>query len=441
MERTELGLLRRRNWFCRLAAVSFIVGVSAALLLAVIYCWPNVNVPVYYVVVRPAFVWYTGLLPLLGAGFFGVKLRWGFPGLLVWLIGFVTVEEVTQLLQITATGRHEEYLAAKMAYRSFSQRRRSGTNDIDIPLRLITWNIAGGNFGTHGAVRQLAALEPDIVFFQEFHGGELKTALNRHPALSSHCREGGRTTILSRYPVDRLPNGPLSEKLGGVWEVEIAPGKFLSCINLHLSPRDLRTQLFRGWSVKMLRNGINRTARELAQVEQTVAHYLERGPVVLAGDFNLPPHYPYLEQATGRMADCFEENGHGWGKTAPAKFPAVRVDIIYVPQRARVYYCRAVPTEFSDHYMTLAEVAIRPRNEQKTPGDNSVPHSGEVYRTTRRGIAGMPYYSYAAGSRLRRLIGQVSAGRAPGVGCGTKAAESLFPPGSQPRWGGHLYRR
>ena len=42
----------------------------------------------------------------------------------------------------------------------------------------------------------------------------------------------------------------------------------------------------------------------------------------------------------------------------PAKLPAMRVDQIYVPPGSKVYYASSVPTQWSDHYMTLAEVAV-----------------------------------------------------------------------------------
>ncbi|MCK4375074.1 MAG: hypothetical protein KAX19_07085, partial [Candidatus Brocadiae bacterium] len=75
------------------------------------------------------------------------------------------------------------------------------------------------------------------------------------------------------------------------------------------------------------------------------------------------------------LKDCFSANGYGWGRTAPAKLPVVRIDMIFVPHHAEVYYASAVPTRFSDHYMMLTEVVVPVRAGKAEPPAASAPRT------------------------------------------------------------------
>ncbi len=389
------------------AAIAFVCGCLGTVFLIVIYHLNSVSVPAFYFVARPAFVWFSGLIPFLCLGFFGVKLRWVLAAAVIWIGGLVATEDVLQMVKPFLGNGHEEFIAAKATYDSFQEVQGASSGNIDVPLRIVTWNVATGNRGTHELVNQLMGLEPDIAFLQEFFETDLAEAVAENPAFANYNRAGGRTTLLSRYPVRRLPNVSLPGRLGSVWEVEVSPGKTVTCINVHLSPRDLRTQLLRGWTWQMLENGKNRTERELQQVESTIAHYSKSGPVVLAGDFNLPPEYPYVRRATRGLKDCFAVNGYGWGKTAPTKLPVVRIDMIFVPKEATVYYSRAVPTEFSDHYMTLAEVAIKPAAKSESKPEESKENSPGAAQSFRESPdCALPCF-YRAGTALP--LGQKSA--------------------------------
>jgi endonuclease/exonuclease/phosphatase family metal-dependent hydrolase len=210
-------------------------------------------------------------------------------------------------------------------------------------------------------VAQLAGLEPDIVLMQEFgpgRGTNMQQAVRDAAAFRDFQLSGGRQAILSRWPVEELSDNPLAGELGSAWRVRVAPGLSLVCLDVHLSAPTLKTQLLRGWSWSELRHAVKRTRQELKELGEALTYYARQGPVVLAGDFNLPPSYPDLRRARGRLVDCFARGGYGWGKTAPARLPAMRPDQVYVPPGSRVYYAAAVPTRWSDHYMTLAEVAV-----------------------------------------------------------------------------------
>ena len=357
-------LLRKRAWLCGLLGLSFAFACLGVVTLVLLYHWPRANVPVYYFTIRPAFVWFGMLAPFLVVGIFGVRLHWFLCGCVLFATGFLACEEALQVLKPFRQRVREEFVTAKMAFASYMDHSNPKTARLNVPLRIITWNVAGGRFGAEKAIEQIADLEPDIVFFQESWGGaDLKTAKSLHKQFRHFHIDGGRTFILSRFPIARLPSGPLAGNRGSVWKLEITPGMQIICVNVHLSPQDLRTQVIRGFTWAGLEKAIRRIQRELQDMRGYLDLYSGAAPVVLAGDFNLPPYYPDLRQATASLKDCFAENGYGWGRTAPARLPALRVDMIFVPEDTKVYYASSVPTRHSDHHMTLAEVSIPVRTQ------------------------------------------------------------------------------
>lgn len=350
--------LRRRTWLHRALAVPFVSACLGIVALVSLYHWPRVNVPVYYFTVRPAFVWFAMLTPFLLIGVFGVRLRWFVCGCLLWVIGFAATEEVLQCAKPFSGRARDKFSAARMGFLSYMAQTATEDHYLNVPLRVITWNVSGGSMGAEEAVEQLESLEPDLVFMQEFASWRFKEAMERCGRFDGYYLEGGSEAVLSRFPVTRLPNGPLDERRGTIWRIEIAPGVNIVCVNVHLSPLAVKTQLIRGWRWRRLKGAITRTRQELEELRAELDLYAKEGPIILTGDFNLPPHYPDLRRVTAGLKDCFAETGYGWGKTAPAKLPAVRVDLIFVPGDAKVYYASSVPTRYSDHYMTLAEVSV-----------------------------------------------------------------------------------
>jgi endonuclease/exonuclease/phosphatase family metal-dependent hydrolase len=338
----------------------------------------------YYFVVRPAFVWFGMLAPGLACGLFALRSRWFLVGCGAFALALSTTEEVLPLVKPFGGRARREFWAICMAERSLENRNPQPQVSPDLPLRLVSWNVRGGSMGAKEAIGELAALDPDIVLFQEFQWGgdaKMRDAIAASPQFASYSLDGGGNAILSRFPVERASNGPLHRGLGGVWRVQVRPGRAVTCVSVHLPPTDLHTQVVRGWSVAMLREGVKTASRELAQVRAALEQYAPQGPVVLAGDFNLPGHYPDLRQATRPWQDCFAAAGYGWGGTAPAKLPAMRVDMVFVPERTRVYYAAALPTGHSDHYPVLAEVVLPVPPAQSAAG----PDSGSAAAAQARG--------------------------------------------------------
>jgi len=359
--------LRRKTWWAGLLAAAFLAGCACSVALWVLYRWPHVNGPVFFFTVRPAFAWYGALAPLFVAGAFGLRARWMWAGTALWLACLASTEETLQLLRPFPQRAREEFAFARKAYEGFAASNADGGTVLQIPLRIVCWNVAAGQIDGEAVARQLAEEEPDIALIQEYSWRPkvgIGAVLEKAPGLTEYHRMAGRQGILSRFPVTRLASPYLPPWRCSVYEVEVAPGRRIVCVNVHLSARKLRAQLLRGWTMDLLRDEARTVRSELEGLRKTVALYQDRAPVVVAGDFNLPAHFAGLNFLRETHKDAFAAGGFGWGKTVPNRWrgrrvtPVLRIDMVWVPRGSRVYYAGSVFTAASDHDMVLAEVAV-----------------------------------------------------------------------------------
>ncbi|MCC6442208.1 MAG: endonuclease/exonuclease/phosphatase family protein [Armatimonadetes bacterium] len=83
----------------------------------------------------------------------------------------------------------------------------------------------------------------------------------------------------------------------------------------------------------------------------------EKGPVIVAGDFNSPPHTYPCRLLAGRLKNTFDEGGCGFGYTFSASHPAWRIDHIFVSPEFRTLRCETLRTQASGHLPALAEIS------------------------------------------------------------------------------------
>jgi len=364
--------LRKRSWVCWFLLLPFLAACAGSVVLYAVYHWPRVNVFVYYFTVRPALLWFGALVPLLVLGVFALRVRWFLLGCALWFATFCGSYEILQCLKPFSGHARAEFEELRQGFLSFLNYSEEQHSSLQAPLRIVTWNVFAGRRGSAEGLDQLAALDPDMVFFQEY-AWDPKTGLSdprAHPHFARYHLLAGRTAMLSRFPIERVTNKALKPWLGSVYRMELSPGMYVMCVNMHLSTTDLRTQIIRGWSKAGIAEGVERAKRELGKVRQLVDNLRGEGATIVAGDFNLPAGYAGMSVLTKDMQDCFKANGYGWGKTVRSPLIVVRVDLIFVPDDADVRYAAAVPSPYSDHYMTLAEVLLPVRK-----GSGSVPEA------------------------------------------------------------------
>jgi endonuclease/exonuclease/phosphatase family metal-dependent hydrolase len=343
----------------RLLAVPFVLGCLAVLALTVLYRWPRVNPWTCYIIIWPPLLWMGPALATMLLGIPAVRTRWLLCGVLVWCVGLTMSDDVVQWLKLFPGRSRERFEALRWGVRSSMARDANSAGPVNVPLRVVTWNIHFGRAGPGDEyARQIAELDPDIVFLQYYSSRTVEDGIKRSPVLRSYyfTRHEG-DVILSRFPMVSLPNAARVPNQCCACRIEIRPGLQITCVNAHFYRLLLQERLqVRGWSqsrVAKMIQGMQTDVDELAELLDSID-----GPIILGGDFNLQPNYPALSRIRRDFKDCFKANGYGWGKTVPSKLPALRLDMIFVPPNAEVFYAGAVSTRLSLHRMTLAEVAI-----------------------------------------------------------------------------------
>ncbi len=213
-------------------------------------------------------------------------------------------------------------------------------------LTVVTYNIHKGlsqfnrRLVLHEIRDQLGSLDADVAFLQEVQGKHERNA-RRHvtwPEIAQHeflCREGTHSVygmnavyqdghhgnaVVSRHPIPSWENIDIShhpiESRGLLHcEVEVPAWKErLHCINVHLGlwGRSRRFQL--EWLCDRIRAAVP-----------------ERGPLVVAGDFNdwQKKASDYLAAELG-LVEVFEQSEGRLAKSYPAKMPIFSLDRIYV---------------------------------------------------------------------------------------------------------------
>ncbi len=339
----------------------------AALALLIMFHAPAVNVPIFFFTTRPAMAWFGMLLPFLLVGAWGVRRRWFVLGCALWIVSLLACEDALAWVRPFHESARAKFESSQMAYLSFSKAHSSDIEVLDVPLRIVSWNLDAGRMGAAQAVAQLASLRPDIALLEEFAWGK-NTAMFEAFHASPYFRDYHVTCytihesslgIVSRFPITEAKEVPLPWN-SGVWQVHFAPDRRVTCVVLHLSAPDLKTQLLRGWTVAGLRKALEARRGQLEKVRETLGRQVDGSPILLTGDFNVPSNYPDLSIATAGMKDAFATKGFGWGKTAGMRWldRVARPDMIFVPSDATVFDAFAEPTSYSDHCPVVAEISI-----------------------------------------------------------------------------------
>ena len=240
------------------------------------------------------------------------------------------------------------------------------------PLRVATFNLhfSVAQPQLEDVIATVQAQHADVIAFQE---------------LSTPAAEAIKQHLLQEYPYQILEPSDISFTGMGVisryaLEAQRPPEKTsaqliqlrlpdasLSLLNVSLtSPEIKRRRLpVLGWVQGLGGYQIKKRSREITQLLPVIDQV--RGPLVIAGDFNLSDRERDYAQFATRLHDTFRETSSGFGHTFPNNlqlglltipFPLIRIDYVWsaggiVPQASWVACGRA-----SDHCLVISDVHV-----------------------------------------------------------------------------------
>jgi endonuclease/exonuclease/phosphatase (EEP) superfamily protein YafD len=242
-----------------------------------------------------------------------------------------------------------------------------------LPVRVVTFNVDGGERLALQLQNFLDDLKPDVVAFQEC-GDNLQAVIKALPGWQHHVvRE---LCLMSRYPIlesdvmDRSALEQVNESrdagIGGSGDVARyfleTPAGGVTITNLQLeTPRKGLEGLLDGtFDLGRLRGNT-----ELRVIESRLARrWVNKGhaPTLIAGDFNTPVESRIFQESWGDFTDAFSSAGFGLGFTKDNGWIKVRIDHVLTGPGWHVDRVATGLAFGSDHLPVIVDLTLgKPR--------------------------------------------------------------------------------
>ena len=203
----------------------------------------------------------------------------------------------------------------------------------------------------------------DLICFQEF-GDRLDTRIESYLAAHGWYRDRGRY-VASRYPIvaemPPLPNEYDSNHryAANVVRVRIrAPGGVeFGLVSVHMPTLRFGFYRFLEYDVAGLKQHAAWWDRQAVRLLGGLAE-MRDAPLLIGGDFNLPPDHASMAALGSLFRFAFEDAGWGYGYTRPSRYPWFRIDHILASPEWVFTHCRVGPDVGSDHLPLIAEAVL-----------------------------------------------------------------------------------
>lgn len=231
-------------------------------------------------------------------------------------------------------------------------------------VRVLTFNIHQGSYGMRSLVEVISREKPQVICLQEVNPadrrGDCVDLLAAFLGGKWEVRRFADCATLSRLRVVRWTRYDLPLHTGrGIVETTLqAHGRVFTVLNTHVSFSSSDRPAAVGES------SIGRMARMESIIDDQVAFVVStamsrREPVVIAGDFNLPPLSAPYRRISSVYPDAFRSAGWGMGLTFKTQRPYQRIDYIFVDQRFGVSRCYVPSGRASDHRPVVADIVLQ----------------------------------------------------------------------------------
>jgi vancomycin resistance protein VanJ len=231
-------------------------------------------------------------------------------------------------------------------------------------LRVMSYNVHVVRAGAGPIRGEVRAARPDLLLLVE--------AWNEHRNEKLYDRlpqdlpgyaiyQQNEYYLASRYPLEGpglVMNG--ASEVEGVTAVVAAPFGRFRVIGTHL-PKD---RVFAPvWSClsRSAPGEVEAGFEPVEKRERDLRHLLAARqpgePLVLLGDFNLPPAGRLYDHLAVGLQDAFGAAGVGWGCTFPARLPLIRIDHVFASDHWTPRHCWVGGGRGSHHRPVIAELA------------------------------------------------------------------------------------
>lgn len=269
----------------------------------------------------------------------------------------------------------------------------------DDHIRVASWNVArfielirNNNKGSqtrYKMLQQLKQANADVLCLQEFSSSVKADWYNNIVAISkglgypyyyfSHRWDGSSlfngNAIFSRFPITdtgmvRFPRPTLPEALAFV---DVTHGnKTLRVYTTHLQSNQFKKEEIS--KIEELKEGhgiLGNLPRIVSKLVVAIQHRAIQAdvvndivtispyPAILCGDLNDVPNSYVYRTVKGDMQDAYLKKGFGIGRTYNSISPTLRIDYIMADDNFTIDQFKRVTTNYSDHYMIIADVELK----------------------------------------------------------------------------------
>jgi endonuclease/exonuclease/phosphatase (EEP) superfamily protein YafD len=224
-------------------------------------------------------------------------------------------------------------------------------------VRVMTCNTESESLDAAALAALIAETKPDIVAMQEWSHHEKSEVFGES---GWYVRADNQLCIASRYPIRNVATLSSDERGGtecGIrYDLE-TPGGVLFFFNFHLASvreglEEFIASPWRGLPDLQANTALRWRESELASRWVNEVD----GPVLLAGDFNMPCESAIYRRYWSQFSDAFSSTGLGWGNTKFTRWHGIRIDHILAGPGWRFRRCWVGPDVKSDHRPLIAEV-------------------------------------------------------------------------------------